>query len=70
MKLSEDEVTKAASAYKAGRPLTPLAERYGVSPPTMAKYLREAGVTIRSRGTNAVRKQDSGFDWLGYDVNI
>jgi len=70
MKLSKEEVTEAAQEYKNGKTLIPLAKTYGISAPTMSKYLRSVGVTIRNRGTRTGRRIDSGFDWLGYDVEI
>ncbi len=38
-------------AYEGGTRLKPLAEKYQVSVPTMAKYVREAGGTLRNAGT-------------------
>jgi len=38
-------------AYEGGTRLRSLAETWGVSVPTMAKYVRSAGGTLRNAGT-------------------
>jgi len=48
---NEDQVQKMVDSYtKAGLSLARIGADFGVSVPTIAKYLRAAGVEIRSRG--------------------
>lgn len=49
--LTDQQIEKMKTAYEMhGVPLQKLATDNGVSVPTAARYLRQAGVTIRSKG--------------------
>lgn len=49
--LTEQQIQHMKTAYEMhGTPLQKLAIDNGVSVPTAARYLRQAGVTIRSKG--------------------
>jgi 5-methylcytosine-specific restriction endonuclease McrA len=53
---------EAATDYAAGAPMRVLAERYGVSVPTVRDVLTEAGVTIRtSRESAKIRWADPEY---------
>lgn len=47
---TKKEIREAASAYKKGETLRPLAAKLGVSVTTMRSLLIAAGVTMRARG--------------------
>ena len=46
-----DQKNEMKIAYEGGVRLAPLAKQYGVSAPTMAKYIRDVGGTLRNAGT-------------------
>lgn len=48
---TEDQIVQMKTSYTMGdAPLASLAKEFGCSVPTIAKYLRRAGVAIRPRG--------------------
>ena len=52
-KFTDNEKKQMALDYAAGDGLKTLADRFGVSIPTMAKYVRAGGGTVRKPGTVA-----------------
>ena len=55
--LTAQQIEKMKTAYEMhGTPLQKLATDNGVSVPTAARYLRQAGVTIRSKGRRPGQK--------------
>ncbi len=48
---TEEQLVSMKNAYTLGSAsLRSLAKEYGVSVPTIAKYLRKSGVSVRARG--------------------
>lgn len=54
-------VTDIAEAYRGGATLIALAVKHNSSPATIARRLRESGVTLRPKGSP--RRQMSTRDW-------
>ena len=57
-KFTENEKKQMAADYANGDGLKVLADRFGVSVPTMAKYVRAGGGTVRKPGTVRVGNGD------------
>lgn len=58
-KYSDNEKKQMALDYEAGDSLKQLSDRFGVSIPTMAKYVRAGGGNVRKPGT--VRNGNGDF---------
>jgi predicted transcriptional regulator len=50
MKFTDENYKEMATAYENGETLAKLADTFGVSIPTMSKYVSKGGARVRARG--------------------